>query len=110
MFLIAYKNSSSFKITSMSTVMLMSWPEVSEEQYQQARKEINWEGDTPRGAKFHVAWMGDDGFHVLDLWESEDLFEKFVQERLMPGVQKLGIKGQPKVSFADPLSVFAPDV
>ena len=94
----------------MATVMLMSWPEVTEEQYQQARKEINWEGDVPKGAKFHVSWMGDDGFHVLDLWESKEDLEKFTHARLMPGVQKIGIKGQPKVSFADPISIFAPNV
>ena len=51
----------------------------------------------PKGVKVHVAWMGKDGFHVLDLWETREDFEKFVQERLMPGVQKVGIKGQPKV-------------
>jgi len=38
----------------MATVMLMHWPEVSLDQYEQARKEVNWEGDTPKGAKFDV--------------------------------------------------------
>ncbi len=94
----------------MATVMLMNWPEVSVEQYQQARKEVNWEGDVPNGAKFHVSWMAEDGFHVLDLWESNEDFEKFTQDRLMPAVQKIGIKGQPKVTFAEPISVFAPNV
>ena len=94
----------------MSTLMLMNWPEVSSAQYQQAREEIDWEGDIPKGAKFHVAWMGEDGFHALDLWESKEEFQKFVQERLTPGVQKIGIQGQPQVTFAEPLSIFAPDI
>ena len=94
----------------MSTLMLMSWPEVSEDQYQQARRDVNWETNVPDGAKFHVAWMGEDGLRVLDLWESQENFDKFVKERLMPVVQKIGIQGQPKVTFADPLSVFAPNV
>jgi hypothetical protein len=94
----------------MATVMLMHWPEISREQYERARKEVNWEGDAPQGSKFHVSWMGNDGFHVLDLWESKELFEKFVNDRLMPGVQKIGIQGQPKVEFADAISVFAPNV
>ena len=37
----------------MPTVMLMHWPEVSREQYERARREVDWEGDVPRGAKFH---------------------------------------------------------
>lgn len=94
----------------MATVMLMHWPEVSIEQYEQARKEINWEGNVPQGAKFHVAWMGNDGFHVLDLWESQADFDRFTQERLMPGIQKLGIQGQPRVEFFKAQAFFAPDV
>jgi hypothetical protein len=94
----------------MATVMLMHWPEVSLAQYDQARKEINWEGDTPKGAKFQVAWMGKDGFHALDLWESQEDFQRFVEERLMPGVQKIGIAGQPEVKLTEAHAVFAPNI
>jgi len=94
----------------MATVMLMHWPEVSKEQYEQARKAVNWEGEAPQGGKFHVAWFGEDGLHVLDLWESREDFEQFVEQRLMPGVRKIGIQGQPKVQFAEAHAVFAPNV
>jgi hypothetical protein len=93
----------------MATVMLMHWPEVTQEQYDQVRRDVNWEGEPPAGAKFHVAWMGEDGFRVLDLWETHKDFETFVQQRLTPGVQKAGIAGQPNVTFAEPLSIFAPN-
>jgi hypothetical protein len=94
----------------MATVMNMHWPEVSKEQYEAARAEVNWEGNTPNGAKFHVAWFGDDGFHVLDLWDSPEDFQRFVQERLTPGVQKVGIQGQPIVTLAEAHAIFAPNV
>jgi hypothetical protein len=94
----------------MATLMLMHWSEASKDQYLQARKEIDWEGNVPTGAKFHVAWVEDDGLHVLDLWESKEDFEKFTKDRLMPGVQKIGIQGQPKVTFMEPITVFAPNV
>jgi heme-degrading monooxygenase HmoA len=93
----------------MATVMLMHWPEVTKEQYEQVRRDVNWEGDAPKGAKFHVAWLGGDGFHVLDLWESRSDFENFLQHRLTAGIQKAGITGQPNVEFAESLSVFAPN-
>jgi hypothetical protein len=54
--------------------------------------------------------MAGDGFHVLDLWESQPQFETFVQERLGPGVAAAGVGGQPKVEFFEPLSIFAPNV
>jgi hypothetical protein len=94
----------------MATVMLMHWPEISKEQYEQARKEVNWEGDHPQGAKFHVAWFGNDGLHVLDIWETQANFEQFMQQRLMPGIQKFNFAGQPKVEFAEAHAIFAPNI
>ena len=94
----------------MATVMNMHWPEVSKSQYEQARKLVDWEGNTPKGAKFHVAWFASDGFHVLDLWDSQQDFENFVAARLNPATQKIGIQGKPRVTFSEAHSVFAPDV
>lgn len=94
----------------MPTVMSMHWPEVSREQYEAVRKEVNWEGNTPAGAKLHVSWFADDGFHVLDLWETPQDFQKFVDERLTPGVQKVGVQGEPHVSISESHAVFAPNL
>jgi hypothetical protein len=94
----------------MATVMLMHWPEVTKEKYEEVRRDVNWEGEPPVGAKFHTAWIASDGFHVLDLWDSPKDFENFVQHRLTPSVQKAGISGQPKVEIFESLSVFAPNV
>ncbi|HWW63032.1 MAG TPA: hypothetical protein VN181_16780 [Thermoanaerobaculia bacterium] len=95
--------------TTMATIMLMHWPEASEQQYQDVRREVNWEGDVPAGAKFHVAWFAADGFHVLDVWESREAFESFAQSRLMPGVQKVGVQGQPSIQFETATAIFAPN-
>lgn len=94
----------------MATVMLMHWPEVTKEKYEEVRRDVNWEGEPPAGAKFHTAWIAADGFHVLDLWDSPADFENFVQRRLMPSVQKVGVDGQPKVEIFESLSIFAPNV
>lgn len=93
----------------MATVMLMHWPEVSKEQYEEVRRNVAWETNVPKGAKFHVAWFGNDGFHALDLWESPEEFQNFVQERLTPGVQKAGITGQPRVELVPSHAIFAPN-
>ncbi len=94
----------------MATVMIMHWPEVSKEQYEQTRQEVKWETDVPDGAKFHVAWFGEDGLHVLDLWDSAEQFQQFVQERLNPATQRIGIQGEPRVEFAPAHAIFAPNV
>jgi hypothetical protein len=93
----------------MPIVMQMSWPEITKQQYETLRKDVNWEGKHPRGAKFHVAFFGKDGFHVCDVWESAQDFNIFVETRLTPGVQKIGIKSQPKVEISETHAIFAPN-
>jgi hypothetical protein len=95
---------------SMATVMTMHWPEVSRQQYEEVRREVNWEGKTPKGANLHVCWFAEDGFHVLDIWESQADFEMFLKQRLTPGIEKAGIKGQPKFEFAQAHAIFAPNI
>ena len=60
----------------------LDWPEVSKEQYEAARREVRWETETPKGAKYHVSWFGDDGLHVFDVWDSAEDFNTFVETRL----------------------------
>lgn len=91
----------------MAIVMQMHWPEITQEQYEAVRKDVGWERDVPRGAKYHVAWFGTDGFHVIDVWESQALFDQFMQARLAPGIQRAGIKGQPNLQFSPVHASFA---
>ena len=93
----------------MATVMQMHWPEVTKEQYEQVRKLVAWEVQVPKGAKYHVAWFASDGFRVIDVWNSAQEFNQFLEQRLMPGIQKVGIQGQPKVELSEAHATFAPN-
>jgi hypothetical protein len=85
----------------MAVVMEMHWPEVTTDMYDQALKGVRWEEERPEGALFHVAWIGDDGFHVVDVWQSEQHFNTFVEQRLMPVVKgELNFPGDPKVNIS----------
>ena len=93
----------------MAIVMQMHWPEISLDEYDQARARVDWEGNHPEGAIFHVAWMADDGFHVVDVWESGDHFDRFVEDRLMPVVAgELGVTSQPDVTITPAHAYFKP--
>src|SRR5258706_7069340 len=48
---------------TMATVMVMNWPGVTREHYEALRRETNFEGDAPRGGKYHVAWSSAEGMH-----------------------------------------------
>lgn len=92
----------------MATVMLMHWREATAEQYERAREMVGWDRDVPPGAKLHVSGFDDDGLHVTDVWESEQSFNTFMEQRLAPAIQEIGIQGQPEVKFFPLQGVFAP--
>ncbi len=92
----------------MAVMMQMTWNGIGAEEYEAARKHVNWEGDVPPGAMFHVVAVTDGGVRVTDVWESAEAFDAFVRDRLMPGVKELGIPGEPQVEILPAHAVFAP--
>lgn len=92
----------------MAVMMQMEWNGVSPAEYEALRKRVNWEGDPPVGAVFHVAAFDDHGIRITDVWNSAEEFEAFVQNRLMPGVKELGVAGEPKVEILPAHAVFSP--
>jgi hypothetical protein len=52
------------------------------------------------GCIFHHAVKTDSGFRVVDVWESQEAFDKFAQERLGPLAQEFGL-APPSVSIAE---------
>jgi hypothetical protein len=92
----------------MAVVMRMDWPEVTREQYDATLEAVGWEQTPPGGAIFHVAFFDEGGFKVVDVWESEEHFHRFVEDRLNPGIQQVGIEGEPKVTLTPAHRVFDP--
>lgn len=92
----------------MATVMLMHWAEATQEQYEQARAKVGWDRNTAEGAKLHISAFGDDGLHVTDIWDSEQTFNSFMEQRLAPAIAEIGIPGQPDVQFLPLQGIFAP--
>lgn len=88
--------------------MIMKWDGVTPAQYEEIRQTVHWEGNAPKGAVFHVAAFDNNGIRVTDIWESADEFNAFVQDRLMPGVAKAGIQGQPQVEIYPVHAIFIP--
>jgi len=92
----------------MRVEVLLSWSGVTPEKYEQIRKAVNWEKDTPKGAVLHLAAFNKDGCQVTDIWESEADFNNFVKNRLYPQVTKAGIKNEPRVEIIPVHEIFAP--
>jgi hypothetical protein len=92
----------------MAYVMQMRHTGVSKEQYDELRPIVQWETEHPDGAYFHVAYFADGAINVIDVWESPAHFERFMQERLGPGFQQVGITGEPDVSWHEAHAIYNP--
>ena len=57
---------------------------------------------------FHVAYFTDGGINVIDMWESPAKFDTFMNERLGPGIQQVGVMGEPQISWYDAHAVYNP--
>jgi len=81
----------------MATVIMQKWDGITPDQYDALREIVRWDRDVPTGMRSHVASFGDDVLRMTDVWDSEELFGAFVQTRILPGLQQLGISGMPDV-------------
>jgi hypothetical protein len=99
----------SSKEVPMATAMLMEWSGVTPEQYNRTMTNLGLDAKPPHGGIIHVAGFSGGSLRVLDIWDSQQEFEKFQQERLQAAVQKAGITGQPKVQFFPVHNVYAPN-
>ena len=51
------------------------------------------QGDSsPDGAVFHWVSATDDGIVVVDVWESDEQFNKFAEEQIGPYTQEVGMQ------------------
>ena len=94
----------------MSTVVLMEWASVKQDQYNQVMRTLDLDKNPPAGGIFHVAGFTAGTLHVLDIWESQQAFERFQKDRLAAAVQKAGIASQPRVQFYPAHNVYVPNL
>ena len=74
----------------MAIAAFFETPDMSQQQYEQVSQELEAKGlGAPDGRLYHVAWNTAQGWHVLDVWESEENLGKFA-EVLVPIVVGVG--------------------
>ena len=73
------------------------------EQYDAAVEQMGFspQGAGAPGCVFHWVTKTSDGVRVTDVWETQEDFEKFAQEKIGPVAKAVGIKGQPEIQYFD---------
>ena len=76
----------------MAVAMLVDNPAGSQEVYDKVRKHIGLEA--PAGGILHVAGPSPNGgWRVIEVWESEEDARRFLNERLKPAWEAVGVSG-----------------
>jgi hypothetical protein len=62
----------------------------SQELYEQVNPKVMPDGKLPDGCQAHIAGPYDKGWRVITVWESDEEFQKFRDEKLMPAMRDSG--------------------
>jgi hypothetical protein len=92
----------------MAIVMLLHWPEATQELYDKVREQADWEGNRPAGGQLHLVGWADDGMHIVDVWDSAEDFQSFFRSRVMPVIEEAGMTTEPDVKIFDMYGIYAP--
>lgn len=80
----------------MAVTYIFEVPGAGQEQYDAVMARL---GASPAGRIYHVAGPIEDGWMVVDVWESTEAFEKFLAEDLIPAARATGFFASLPVTF-----------
>jgi hypothetical protein len=68
--------------------IIMEFPGATKQQYDAVMKDLNLGGKMPSGGLCHIAGPGENGWRVVDVWESQAAFDKFFNDKLRDTMTK----------------------
>jgi len=76
----------------MAILAIFTGVGITKQMYESLRTEVKWETELAPGGLHHACAFDEAGdLHVADVWESAEALNEFVNTRLAPGMEKLGI-------------------
>jgi hypothetical protein len=62
----------------------------SQDFYEQVNPKVMPGGSLPDGCQVHIAGPVENGWRVITVWDSEDQFQQFREEKLVPTIREAG--------------------
>jgi quinol monooxygenase YgiN len=81
----------------MAIAVIFEASGVTQAQYEQVRDEVAPGNRRPPGMQYHVAGPTDNGWYVVEVWESQEALDRFIQDKLGQALPKAGITVHPRV-------------
>jgi hypothetical protein len=74
----------------MSVVIVNNIEGGSQDFYESVNPKVMPEGKLPDGCQVHIAGPTDNGWRVITVWESDEQFQQFRDEKLIPALREAG--------------------
>jgi hypothetical protein len=91
----------------MAIGVMMEIPGGSQKMYDQIMKELDLKGRLPEGATCHFAGPVEGGWRVIDIWESKEAFERFMNARLRRAIERVAMPPAKPTFFSIHNSIMA---
>jgi hypothetical protein len=62
--------------------------------YDQVNPKVMPDKTLPDGCQLHIAGPTENGWRVITVWESDEQFQQFRNEKLIPAMQEVGSEGR----------------
>lgn len=93
----------------MAVALFMHWPGVTPEQYDALMTRLDLDANPAAGSVLHLAALTEEGLEACDVWQTEQAFRSFLEQRMMPVVRELGIAGEPDIQLVPLRNLYAGD-
>ena len=80
----------------MAISLIFEAPGMTEAQYDRIRNEVAPGDRAPEGALYHVGGPTENGWYVVETWESREAFDRFFRDRLQQALQQAGVAQPPR--------------
>jgi hypothetical protein len=74
----------------MAVVVVAEVPQMDQSFYDEVSARVTPDGQLPEGCQLHIAGPSGGGWRVITVWDSDEQFGQFRNEKPIPVMQELG--------------------
>ena len=76
----------------MRVGIMLRYPNMTQAKYDEVERELRRNDQPAPGEVLSIVGPLDGGWQVVDVWESQDVFETYMRDKVKPVLQRLGLQ------------------
>jgi hypothetical protein len=92
----------------MTVVTTLDVMGLTEQEYRTIMDELGVEARPEGGIYLHLTTPTDFGFRVVEIWDEKEGFDRFVEQRLAPASEAVGLAREMRITVTPLHNFFAP--